>query len=120
MPNFNNKGDYSTIKQRGETSIIDLSLDEEDIFNNVIHSKRRNMIRKAEKSGITVKSFYSDEGLKYFWPILSELHSKLGYTHLKESYYKDLITCYGPKKQASILVAFKENHPVSGIFYYWK
>lgn len=100
----------------GETSFIDLSLDEDDIFNGVIHSKRRNMIRKAIKSGIVIKKYTNDEGLKYFWPILDELHNKLGYSHLKEDYYKDIVNTYGPKNQAYILVAFKEGIPVSGIF----
>jgi hypothetical protein len=31
----------------GETGMIDLTLDEDEILNSIIHSKRRNMIRKA-------------------------------------------------------------------------
>lgn len=44
------------------TYIVDLTLTEEDLFKNV-HSKHRNVIRKAEKDGIIVEesvSFYHD------------------------------------------------------------
>lgn len=100
----------------GQTSIVDLKMDENDIFTNIIHSKRRNMIRKAGKSGITVRQFFSEEGLIHFWPILDELHKKLNFTRLPKEYYSDIITNYGPKKQACILVAFKDDKPISGIF----
>lgn len=53
------------------TLIIDLQKSEEEIWEKCIHSKRRNMIRKAEKKGVKIKieechsneefySFYSD------------------------------------------------------------
>ena len=100
----------------GETCIVDLSLNEDAIFSDVIHSKRRNMIRKAEKSGIIIKKFFSSEGLIHFWPILDELHKKLGFSRLPKKYYHDIINEYGPKKQAAILIAFKNEEPVSGIF----
>lgn len=35
--------------------VVDLSLDEEQLWNNV-HSKHRNVIRKAEKDGLTLRS----------------------------------------------------------------
>lgn len=100
----------------GETCTVDLTINEDDIFSKVIHSKRRNMIRKAEKSGITTKKFFSAEGLNYFWPMLDELHKKLGFTRLPKKYYMDIINAYGLKKQACILVAFRNEEPISGIF----
>lgn len=47
------------LKAKGEkfqTGLINLNNSEKDLFDNVIHSKRRNMVRKAEKSGITLKN----------------------------------------------------------------
>lgn len=106
----------SNIKISGETTMVDLSLDESEIFTTVINSKRRNMIRKAEKSGIIVKRFFTQEGLLQFWPMLDSLHRKLGYEHLKFDYYQRILQDYGNKKQAFILIAYKDEKPVSGVF----
>lgn len=100
----------------GETNMVDLSLDEDAIFSTVIHSKRRNMIRKAGKSGITSKSYFSEEGLRIFWPILDELHKKLGYNNYPYDFYKQILKKYADKKQAFILIAYKEQKPISGVF----
>jgi len=100
----------------GETNMVDLALDEDEIFSTVIHSKRRNMIRKATKSGISTKSFYSEDGFKEFWPILDELHKKLGYTNFTYDYYSEIIKKYGAKKQAFVIIAYKDEQPISGVF----
>lgn len=105
-----------SINRVGETCYVDLNLDEDEIFSTVIHSKRRNMIRKADKSGVIVKTYFTSEGLDYFWPLLSILHDKLNYNHLKKTYYKKIIDFYGPKKQAFITIAFQEEKPISGVF----
>jgi hypothetical protein len=115
-PRSENKYNNQELLSFGETCTVDLNLNEDDIFNNVIHSKRRNMIRKAEKSGISVKKFFSNEGMIHFWPMLDELHKKLGFTRLPKEYYTDIIDTYGMKKQACILVAFKDEEPISGTF----
>ncbi len=116
LPNYYNKGSNSSITKKGETCIIDLNQDEDTIFETSIHSKRRNMIRKAIKSNITVQTFYDQKGLEFFWPMLESLHEKLGYSHLTASYYTNLINEFGPQKKAFISVAFKDNTPISGIF----
>lgn len=100
----------------GESNMVDLSLDEDAIFNTIIHSKRRNMIRKANKSGLTTKAFYDKKGLDLFWPILDELHKKLGYINYTYDYYEQILNKYADKKQAFILIAYKEQKPISGIF----
>lgn len=101
---------------KGETNMVDLSLDEDIIFSSVIHSKRRNMIRKASKSGISTKSFFTEEGLKEFWPILDELHKKLGYTNFTYNYYNKIVKNYGSKEQAFVIMAYKNERPISGVF----
>jgi lipid II:glycine glycyltransferase (peptidoglycan interpeptide bridge formation enzyme) len=100
----------------GETSMVDLSLDEDLIFSTYIHSKRRNMIRKALKSGIEVREFYDQQGIDIFWPLLEELHNKLGYNQLSKDYYQFIYDTYAKEKKATILIAFKDNNPVSGVF----
>src|ERR1035437_2815428 len=45
-----------------QTGLVNLNNSEKELFDNVIHSKRRNMIRKAEKSDITIEK-YGAEGL---------------------------------------------------------
>lgn len=99
----------------GETAMVDLTLNEDEIFNNVIASKRRNMIRKAINSGITVNAYFDSEGLNIFWPMLSELHKKLGYVKLTYDYYNELFQKFSSKKQAYILIAFKNEIPTSGV-----
>lgn len=46
---------YNIVNSVTETSVIDISVDTEVLFNS-IHSKTRNMIRKATKSGVVVSS----------------------------------------------------------------
>jgi hypothetical protein len=100
----------------GKTCMVDLSIDEDSIFKNTIHSKRRNMIRKAIKSGIVVKKYTTIEGLDLYWPILKQLHDKLGFYRLTYEYYKQIVDIYGKKQQISIFIAYKDEIPISGIF----
>ena len=100
----------------GETAMVDLTLNEDEIFNNVIASKRRNMVRKAIKSGITINAYFDSEGLNIFWPMLSELHKKLGYVNLTFDYYYELFRKLSSKRQAYVLIAFKNEIPISGSF----
>jgi len=39
-----------------QTGLINLNGSENELLGNTIHAKRRNMIRKAEKSGITIEN----------------------------------------------------------------
>jgi hypothetical protein len=96
-----------------ETSMINLNDDLEVIFNQVIHSKRRNMIRKAEKSGIKVKTAGSNS--EVFFSFLQNLHRRLGYNKLKLSFYEELLNYYLQINKAQIFVAYEEDKPLSGI-----
>ena len=99
----------------GETCMVDLSLDEDEIFSKMSHSKRKN-IRKAIKNGIEVKKFYSENGMNIFWPILEQLHNALGPNDLTLDYYKKIFQKYGDSKQVCLLIAYKEKMPISGLF----
>jgi hypothetical protein len=52
-----------------QTLIIDLSKNLDEIWSNCINSKRRNMIRKAEKEDITISSCASETNLKEFYQL---------------------------------------------------
>lgn len=99
----------------GETAMVDLSIDEEAIFSSVIHSKRRNMIRKAIKSGVIIEKYCSVEGLEKFWPMLDELHKKLGYKQFTFDYYAQILNKFGKCGQAYVLLATEGGIPISGI-----
>lgn len=116
FPYINDSIHKFSITSLGETNMVDLSLNEDEIFNNVIHSKRRNMIRKANKSGILTKSFYTENGFEQFWPMLEELHKRLNYSSYTIEFYNEIFNNYAKKKQAFILIAYKDENPISGIF----
>ena len=97
-----------------QTAIVDLSLEEDTIWKNIIHSKRRNMIRKALKSEINIKS-YSAEGFELYYPLMTDMHNKSGLKSKPKAYYRDIIDIYFKKKQAVILLAEKDNEVISGI-----
>ncbi|HHU34615.1 MAG TPA: GNAT family N-acetyltransferase [Bacteroidetes bacterium] len=99
----------------GETSMVDLLLDEDYIFNNILHSKRRNMIRKAILNKIVIEKFYSIEGLEKLWPILEVLHKKLGYDDLDFDYYEAILSAYFNEHKAFVLIAKKDGEILSGI-----
>ena len=100
-----------------ETAMVDLSLDEDEIFTKVINSKRRNRIRKALKEGVVVESYFSTEGLRKFWPLLKQMHDKLGYNNLSFDYYNKILNKYGYTKQSFVLVAYINYEVVSGLFF---
>lgn len=99
----------------GKTTMVDLSLNEDDIFSKIIHSKRRNMIRKALKSGIHIETYNNAEGFEVFWPILEKLHNKLFFKNLDYNYYKKIIKTYFIDNKSFIKVAFKNEKPISGV-----
>ena len=125
MPITNEKENYLPLV--GETCMVDLSLSEEDIFNKVIHSKRRNMIRKAIKNNIKIIKFDTLDGFELYRPLLEELHSRLCY-HLDLYFYRELFRHYSQKKQAILLLALFNDRVCSGnflignknIFHYYK
>lgn len=75
------------------TVVIDLELSEEEFWNNQIHSKHRNEIRKAEKSGL---EFIVDKDFEYlndFISLYKKRMSNLGassYYFFDERYYSNI------------------------------
>jgi serine/alanine adding enzyme len=98
----------------GETVMVNLRLTEDEIFNQVINSKRRNMIRKAIKNEVSIKTYTTMEGFDSYRSLLEELHRRLDYTHLKIDFYKELFSEYSKKDQAAILLSFINGKLCSG------
>ena len=103
--------------------LLDPSLD--DIWMG-IKSKRRNMIRKAEKSQVTV-SWGGRELLDDYYPMAVELSKRSGIRLQPKDYYKRVLERFGPGDEARIYLAKYQGRYLSGgIFlrfgekgYYW-
>ena len=105
------------LRQEGKnykTGIINLNYSEKEIFETVLHSKRRNMIRKAENSGITIAK-YGPEGLPIFYKLMHDLHKKTGVKELPLIYYKKVLDTFFPTGNSILMIAFRNNDPLSGI-----
>lgn len=66
IPTKDHLSDGTKILFDRETVYIDTLVSEEDIWNDQISSKNRNMIRKAEKNGLVYKAEYDFESLEEF------------------------------------------------------
>ena len=105
------------VKKEGkmlQTGIIDLMYSEEELFADSIHSKRRNMIRKAEKSGITIIK-YGSEGLPIYFPLMQNIHKKAGFKEVHLKYYENILKSYYSSGNAVLMIAFYEKEPLAGV-----
>lgn len=117
------KGDEDTPYMTG---IIDLSLSKDEIWTSYVSSKRRNMIRKAEKSGVEIKNF-GVEGLPVYFELNKVMREKVGIKINPIEFYYDLLKPLFPNR-ALISIAYTENIPVSGlilignknVMHYWQ
>ncbi|NLB78139.1 MAG: GNAT family N-acetyltransferase [Clostridiaceae bacterium] len=77
-----------------KTVAMDLTLSEDEIFTKEIHSKNRNVIRKAEKSGLQYiaddKFEYLDEFILLYNGTLDKLSADEFY-YFNNQYYRDFI-----------------------------
>jgi lipid II:glycine glycyltransferase (peptidoglycan interpeptide bridge formation enzyme) len=111
------KGIPDKLKMKGkkfQTGVINLNDSEKGLFENVIHSNRRNKIRKAEKSGIVITK-YGSEGLRMYFTLMQDMHKKAGLKEPLLNYYTKIFDNYFTKGKALLLIAFHEEKPVSGV-----
>lgn len=73
-----------------QTAVIDLSPDEDTIWKGVINSKRRNMIRKALKSGVKIR-LCGPEGFELYYPLMTDMHDKANLETKPVSYYENVL-----------------------------
>ena len=96
------------------TVAIDLTLSPEDIFSKEIHSKHRNVIRKAEKSGL---EFVIDRNFEYFNDFISIYTATMDrldadeFYYFDRAYYKKIID--GLKKNSFLSVVLLNGEVIS-------
>ncbi len=86
--------------------IIDLSLDEKALWDN-LHSKHRNVIRKAKKEGVEIR-----EGKKFSrraYGLIKEAQIRSGNSSVSIDYFEKLVGSLGD--WIKIFVAFYKNEP---------
>ena len=97
-----------------QTGLINLNGSENELLGNTIHAKRRNMIRKAEKSGITIEK-YGDEGLPKYFDLMHDMHKKAGLKASPLNYYKNILSAYYPTGNALLMISFYKEKPLAGV-----
>lgn len=96
--------------------VIDLSLTEEDLWKNV-HSKHRNVIKKAEKDGIKIECGVTEKLIADYHQIDVETWERSNKGAKGEDTLSQMIRALGDN--AVIYMAYKDDEPQSGaIFYY--
>lgn len=76
------------------TVAMDLSMNIDEVWMKEVHTKNRNVIKKAEKNGLTFVADYNYEYLDQFISLYNGTMDKLGATdfyYFSDSYYKKLI-----------------------------
>lgn len=96
--------------------VVNLSLSEEDLWKNV-HSKHRNVIKKAEKDGVIIEKGISEKLITDYHRIdvLTWSRSNKG-TRGKDALTRSLEILKG---NAIIYMAYKDDEPQSGAIYYY-
>jgi lipid II:glycine glycyltransferase (peptidoglycan interpeptide bridge formation enzyme) len=105
------------LKRKGkkfQTGLINLNNSEKEIFDEVIHSKRRNMIRKAEKSGIKIKK-YGIEGLSIYFNLMHDTYKKANLIESPFNYYEKIFNAYCSTGNVLLIIATLEEKPLAGI-----
>lgn len=98
--------------------VIDLSLDEDVLFAN-IHSKHRNVIKKAEKEGVIVVSGRDDKLIEDYHKIDIQTWERSNRKASGENSIRRIVDSL--KDNVVIYMAYKDNEPQSGaIFFYNK
>jgi hypothetical protein len=94
--------------------VVDLTRDEADIFGS-FRSNARNSIRRAERSGVEVRSIPRADREHVFrtelFPILEETAARDGFTAFDRGYYERLLAGLGDRLR--LMVAYVADKPVS-------
>lgn len=96
------------------TLVIDLRKANEQIWQNDIHSKRRNMIRKAEKEGVEIVEMKDRKGLTDFYNLYSEASGKFSKHQLSFSFFEEMF--FNQRNiQIHLYAAYKENIQLANV-----
>lgn len=86
--------------------VIDLTLSEEELWNKV-HSKHRNVIRRAEKDQVHIVRDKTYAMLAY--DMIYKTMARSNMSFYSRDYYKDILS--GLNKNIEVFIAFKDNVP---------
>jgi len=91
------------------TYVSDLSHSQEELFSS-LHSKHRNVIRKAEKSGVTISTGaqYADD----FFSLLEQTYARTNTDHVTKNEFMALVSNLG--EHLSVTVAFDDAEVIQG------
>jgi lipid II:glycine glycyltransferase (peptidoglycan interpeptide bridge formation enzyme) len=108
-----------------KTPIVNLAPTEDEIFAS-FNSKRRNMIRKAEKNNVEI-IIGGAELLEDYYKMIISLYKKLNKPPLTIEYYSEILKTFYPSGMARILLSkYQDRFLSGGVFlkykttgYYW-
>jgi len=96
--------------------VIDLSLSEEDLWKNV-HSKHRNVIKKAEKDGVVIECGRTQKLVEDYHSIDIDTWTRSNRSAATENHWKTLMETMG--ENCVIYIAYLDGKPQSGAFFYY-
>jgi len=96
--------------------VVDLSLDEQSLWDNV-HSKHRNVIKKAEKDGVVIVCGRAQELIDDFHTLDVDTWNRSGVVAEAESQIEERMKTMG--ENAIIYLAYLDGIPQSGALYYY-
>lgn len=97
------------------TVSLDLTLSEEDIWKTQISSKNRNMIRKAEKEGVTIIESDDYETFKRLYDsTMTNLHAEAFY-FFNQSYYDEFKQTF--TDNSMLFLALYDREPIAGAMF---
>lgn len=94
--------------------VIDLTLPEDLLLANM-HSKHRNSVRKAEKTGVEVK-FGGEELIEDYESVDRQTWARSEKNSYGDSFFKNIVETL--KENAKIIVAYKDGVPQAGACFY--
>lgn len=96
--------------------VIDLSLETEQLWSN-LHSKHRNVIRKAQRDGLTIKKGNSKELLKEYLKLDEETWKRSNSVSNTEQLAKSMLE--NAPENTTIYIIYRENIAQGGAIFFW-
>lgn len=97
-----------------KTLIIDLNKSLDEIWSQDIHSKRRNMIRKAEKEGLEVREMRTEGDLSDFYSLYAEATRRFSNNPLTIDFFKHMFFDF-QHVELNLFSAYQENKQLASV-----
>lgn len=96
--------------------IINLTLDVDELWNN-LHSKHRNVIRKAQKDGVEIKSGNSNDLLDIYMKLDKETWERSNIKSNTKEIVSSMID--NAPDNTAVYIAYKDGVPQGGAVFFW-